>query len=267
MATLTRTLQYQTEHEYGDGWTVQEMPGFSPISTESPQWSRTLTHDLIEHDPDYAPGTLANELGAIGAIYSNRHCYEGTVDLKNITADLENVLENLDHEMTDCEGDYSAMLEILDREIPLVDHPMPEDELISFVTDFLNAYSCEWFTAGDRIWQILQGRIVGHMENGAIAFNEKFDGANYGGVFSYIQGGIEKKFSTVDSVLTELDMEDLHGYISEFWDGFAVTVTIDTQNLNVSLVGCWGTLGELEEIRSQCEDDDQENEDQGNDDD
>ncbi len=277
MAQFTRTLEFQTEDNNDTGtagWVVSEMPGFDPISVETGKyntkkyWSQVLTHDIIEHDPSIAVGTVANEWGAFGAMWSGRVEDDSLIDHNTFENDVAGLLETLNGYFYsfDSNSDYDDLIDELDNHIGLPDGDyVIDDYMREIITPWFNSHSCDYFTAGDRFCTTLIERCLGWMQIGADTFTARYAGADYGGIFERIQWQIGEIFGSPDDVLEAVGFEAYqNGDMTapdEFWDDFTVILTIDTNSLEVTATVDNHTRVALEEYviyDSENEDEDED---------
>lgn len=268
MTTITRTLEFQiaenTEHGIA-GWAVAEMPGFDPISTEKSQynnvdyWSRVLTHDIIEHDPNIAVGTIANEWAAFGALWIGRVEDDCIVTHDQFENDVMGLLETINSHFSefDSTSDHDDLITELDNHIGLPDGDFTIcDYMRNIITPWIVGHSCDYFTGGDRFCSELIERVLGWMSIGADTFTRRFAGSDYGGIFERVQWQIRHIFGSPNDVLAATGHDDTGVCLDEFWNEFTVILTIDTDSLEVSAALDYSTAYELGKMLPDEEDDD-----------
>jgi hypothetical protein len=268
MTTITRTFSYRSEYGSANdfhGWEIQELPGFDAISIDKGQynnverWSSVLTHDAIEHDPNIAPGTIANELAAFGAVWIGRVENDCTVTHDGLKINCGNMLEILDDHFYDFDStsEHDDLMTELDDHIGLPDGDyVIDDYMREIITPWIESHSCDYFTAGDLFCSKLIERCLGWMQIGADTFTDRFKGSENGDIFERIRYQIGDILSSPERVLEAIGYDDQALYMDEFWEDFTVILTIDVDSLEVTAAVDSGTAYELDQMVPEDEDED-----------
>jgi hypothetical protein len=259
MATITRTFCCRSEYDF-NGWEIQDLPGFDAISIDKghnnnlERWSALLAHDAIEHDPNIAPGTIANELAAFGAVWVGRVSREGTVTHDGLKINCEKMLDILDGHFYDFNStsEHDDLMSELDNHIGLPDGDYEIDDYMrQIITPWIESHSCDYFTAGDLFCSTLVDRWLGWMQIGADTFTDRFKGSEYGDIFERIRYQIGDILSSPDRVLEAIGYADKCLYLDEFWEDFTVILTIDVDSLEVTAAIDSGTAYELDQMMAE----------------